>query len=402
MNYLLFVFKSAIFDFSRNKGRTLLTSLGILIGVLSVVLLIAFGLGLKKSIQGQFEGLGANNIFVFPGQVLTSSGGFRGTAGVSSTTFKEKDWQAIQKADYVLAAAPISVVSTNASAYGKTEAATIFATSVEYFDVLNTKTDFGEIFSKADTEKRAKVAVIGSSLAEKLFEDKESAIGQSIKANNTSYKIIGIAEKKASGGFGGPDIDSYIYIPYTTGFLFNANKDFSRIVFKATSDDVIPLAKDNVSKIMLKNYKEDEFSLVEQTQILNAVTSIFAALNSVLIAIAAISLIVGGIGIMNIMYVTVSERTREIGIRRAIGGRKIDILSQFIIESVLLSFLGGLLGVILSYIIVFFIQPYFPAYISFESVLLAFGVSSVTGIVFGVFPAKKAADLSPMEAIRYE
>ncbi|NTU74366.1 FtsX-like permease family protein, partial [Candidatus Roizmanbacteria bacterium] len=168
-------------------------------------------------------------------------------------------------------------------------------------------------------------------------------------------------------------------------------------------DDVdLATAKTEITNILLKRYKADDFSLIEQTEILNAVSSIFSILNTVLIAIAAISLVVGGIGIMNIMYVTVSERIREIGIRRALGARRFDILAQFMIESVILSLFGGVLGLVFSYLIVLLIQSVFPAYIDLQSVILALGVSSIIGVVFGVLPAKKASDLSPMEAIRYE
>ena len=201
---------------------------------------------------------------------------------------------------------------------------------------------------------------------------------------------------------GGPDFDTFSYVPYKAAYTFNPDKKFFAFYIKARNEEVIEQTKQNIKDTLLKRYKEDDFSVLEQTEILDAVSSIFAMLNIVLVAIATISLVVGGIGIMNIMYVTVTERTGEIGIRRAIGARKKDILSQFILESVILSLLGGLLGLLVSFLIVLLIHNFFPAYIDLQSILIAIGVSSAIGIVFGVFPAKKAADLSPIDAIRYE
>lgn len=401
MNYLLFILKSAFFDFSRNKGRTFLTSLGIMIGVLSVVLLIAFGLGLKAYIEEQFNSLGTNLLRVFPGQVI-QNGQFRAGGGaLGSIRFDERDVQRLKliaEAEFVI---PVSTKTATASYGGVSEVGDMYMTTEGIFAAINLTPLSGELFTQIDVEKRSKVVVMGPKIAEKLFGSTQAAVGNAVTIENQKFKVVGVVEAKGTG-FGGPDLDSYLYVPYTASTAFNPDKKFSVIIIKGYDDGDLAILKDEVQKVLSARYKEEDFSIVEQTEILNAVTSIFAALNSVLVAIAAISLVVGGIGIMNIMYVTVSERTREIGIRRAIGARRSDILSQFIVESVLLSCFGGFLGIALAYIIVFFIHPYFPAYINIQSVLLAFGVSSAIGILFGVFPAKKAADLSPMEAIRYE
>jgi len=191
-------------------------------------------------------------------------------------------------------------------------------------------------------------------------------------------------------------------MPYKTAFTFNPEKKFYAISVKAENDKVIPFVKEEMKNLLLRFYKEDDFSVIEQTEILNAVSSIFAIINAILVAIAAISLVVGGIGIMNIMYVSVIERVREIGIRRSFGATGKDVLLQFLCEAILLSFLGGLIGLVASIIIVAVIRRFFPAYIDSATVVIALGVSSVIGIIFGVFPAKRAADLSPIEAIRYE
>lgn len=401
MNHFMFVLKSAFEDFSRNKGRTFLTSLGIVIGVLSVVILIAFGLGLKKYINDQFQSLGSNIIRVVPGQILRG-GSFSSSSGMSTIRFDSRDvlkLQRVKSASYVI---PIVTRSLLVSIGKGTEPATLYASTQDIFLALNLKARYGNIFTKTDFEKRAKIAVIGPKIAAKLFGTEDAALGRIIKVDSQNFKVQGVLESKGGGGFGGPDLDSFIYMPHTTAQVFNPDKKFYAIIVKSSQDVSIATAKDEIKTALLKRYKEDDFSVIDQAELLGAIEGIFGMLNTVLVAIAAVSLVVGGIGIMNIMYVTVTERIKEIGIRRALGARKADILLQFLVESVALSILGGLLGLGLAYIIVFFMQSFFPAYIDANSVMLALGVSSIIGVVFGVFPAKKAADLSPIDAIRNE
>lgn len=401
MNHLIFIIKSAFFDFSRNKGRTLLTSLGILIGVLSVILLIAFGLGLKRYIDQQFESLAPNLLRIVPGKIL-QGGGFRaGPGSISGVRFDEKDVQKIKRIKELEYVIPTFTKTVTVSVGKNSELTDFFSSSNDVFRALNIKAKYGEIFTKEDVDKRGKVVVIGPKIAEKLFAYAELAIGRSVKIEGQNFKVKGVAQSKG-GGFGGPDFDSYIYIPYKTGYVFNPDKKFLAIIAKVKSSSAIDTARKKIEEVMLRRYEEDEFSVVEQTELIAAISSIFNVINLVLVAIAAISLVVGGIGIMNIMYVTVTERIKEIGIRRALGARKIDILSQFLVEAVILSLFGGATGLLLAFIIVFFIQKVFPAYINSLTVLIALGVSSAIGIVFGVFPAKRASDLSPIEAIRYE
>lgn len=402
MTGLIFVIKTALFDFSRNKARAFLTSLGILIGVLSVALLIAFGLGLKKYIQDQFESLGTNLLRLVPGKPL-QNGSFRSSAGAIGTIrFDEKDIANLKKNSSLGLVVPIFTKSINASSDDKTESGDLYATTSDIFEGLNLSLEYGELFNKDDVEKRSKSVVIGPKLSGKLFGAPEDGVGKTIKIDGQGFKVIGVLEAKGGGGFGGPDFDTFVYMPYKTAFSFNPDKKFLAVIIKSDIDADIEKIKLEISEEMLKRYKEDDFSVIEQKEILGAISSIFGILNTVLVAIAAISLVVGGIGIMNIMYVTVTERTKEIGIRRAVGARRNDILAQFLVESVILSLFGGLMGLLLAVIIVFFIQRLFPAYIDAPSVALAIGVSSLIGIVFGVFPAKKAADLSPIDAIRYE
>lgn len=402
MNYYLFIIKSALEDFKRNKIRTFLTSLGILIGVVSVVLLVAFGLGLKVFIQDQFNNLGTNLIFIYPGSIV-QGGRFRSSQGAFGTIrFDEKDYINLLRMENAESVFPVFTKLTSVKAEGKEEFGDIYATTHEVFQSRNLNTQAGELWGVTDVSKRSKKAVLGPKIAKKLFGSVENAIGKKITVDTINLNVVGVLESKGGGGFGGPDLDSFIYVPYKSILSLNPDKKFLTIVVKAPNESLVDRAKIEISEILEKRYKEDDYSVIEQTEIIEAISSIFSMLNFVLIAIAAISLLVGGIGIMNIMYVSVIERIREIGIRRALGAQKIDILSMFLVESVILSVLGGSLGIGLSIGVILLIQSFFPAYVDIGSIFLAFGVSSLIGIVFGVFPAKKAADLSPIEAIRYE
>ena len=393
--------KSAFFDFSRNKGRTFLTSLGILIGVLAVVLLTAFGLGLRAYIEQQFKDLGSNLIRVVPGQIL-KNGNFSNTSSAfMSIQFDEKDVQKLDRIKEASLVIPVYSRSVIATVAKNKESSTLYASTEGVFVALNLKAEYGRLFTAQDVSKRSKVIVIGPNLAENLFLSRKKAIGQSVKIEGQKYTVIGVVNKKG-GGFGGPDFDAFTYMPYKTAYTLNTNKTFMAIIIQAKSDKDTKSVIRQAEDVLSKQYDKDEFSVIQQEELLSAINSIFSIINTVLVAIAAISLIVGGIGIMNIMYVTVTERIKEIGIRRALGAQKSDILIQFLVASVILSLIGGISGLTISYLIVLFIQPYFPAYIDLNSVLLALRVSSAIGIIFGVFPAKKAADLSPIDAIRYE
>ena len=401
MKYFLTLTKNAFLDFSRNKLRTMLTSLGILIGVSSVVLLLAFGLGLKAYIQNQFESLGSNLILVLPGAFAQGGTGFR-PGSFGAIRFDERDLANLKKIKEVLFIAGAFVKTVRVSSSGDTQSVDIFATISDYFPVRNFEIDTGRLFNNGDVDKKSKVAVLGPKIADKLYGNASDALAKPVKVEGQAYTVIGVLKGKGGGGFGGPDIDSFVYVPYTAAYQFNPNKSFIAFYIKARDENSIADIKLKATQILGKRYKKDDYSVIEQTEILSTITSIFGVLNMILVAIGAISLIVGGVGIMNIMYVTVSERIREIGVRRAVGATKQDILLQFLVEATTLSLLGGLMGLAISFTVVLAVQRFFPAYIDLASVLLALIVSSGVGIVFGVLPAKKAADLSPIEAIRYE
>ncbi len=400
MSYFLFIIKSAFEDFRRSKMQTFLTSLGILIGVFAVVTLTAMGLGLKKYISDQFDSLGTNTLFVAPGKLL--EGGGMGTSSLLGNRFDLKDLNNLKRVRSVKSITPLASKSGTAKGTKDSEFSTIFFSSEAFFDISGFEIDKGRFLDKRDVDKRAKVLVAGPKIAEKLFGTISEAIDKKVTIDNVSFTIVGVIKSKGGGGFGGPDYDSYFFGPYTTGFIFDPDKKFIRFAMKTDENMNISTVKEEVKNAMLKRYKEDEFSIVEPTEILSVVNGIFGIMNIVLVAIASISLLVGGIGIMNIMYVTVSDKTKEVGIRRAIGARKNDILFQFIVEAVALSILGGALGLGLAYVGILLVQPFFPAYMDITSVSLALGVSTIIGVVFGVLPARKAANLEPVEAIRYE
>lgn len=393
--------KSSFDDFKRNKVRTFLTSLGITVGVFSVVILIALGLGLKNYIQGQFESLGANLLIIFPGNVFgegAGAGGNFGSGFAGGARFDEKDVKTLIKVSDVKYVVPMAMKSLYIETGKDKELGNIMGTSEDVFRLLNLELLIGKEFSRSDVSGKSKKAVLGYTVAEKLFTDPELAVGKIIKASGQRYTVIGVLKKK-----GDREMDGGAFVPYSSTFgNINPDKTFFTIYIGASSDKTLESVKVGIKEALLKRYEKDDFSVTEQSQILSSINSIFAIINTVLIAIGSISLFVGGIGIMNIMYSTVTERTKEIGIRRAIGATEKDVLTQFLAESVVLSLLGGVAGLLLAVIVVLITRIFFPASINFVAVLVAIVVSSAIGIIFGVFPARRAAKLSPIDAIRYE
>ncbi len=399
--------KSAIHSILKNKSRTFLTSLGVIIGVTSVILLISIGNGLKSYITDQFESLGSNTIYIIPGKILSNNGNLKpGEAtGILNITFTEKDVQNLQRELSVAAVLPIAENTAKVKYLNVTKNVALLATTYNYGRYMNNEPapGHGRWFGQDEENKNAKVVILGGQIKEDLF-GRQNPIGKKISLGGNNFKVIGFLDKKGGIGLGGGNgIDNIIYLPITTNFLLTGRNDIRSIAIKTWTKEDISSVKKQAEKIMAKEYKkEDSFSVIDQAQILSSINAILGTITLTLSGIATISLIVGGIGIMNVMLITVSERTREIGLRKAIGAYPQAILIQFLIEAVILSILGGGVGIILGSVGAVIINNFLPAKVTSASIMLAFGVSSLVGIIFGVIPARQASRLSPIDALRYE
>jgi putative ABC transport system permease protein len=402
---LRIIWLSAFTSLSRNKVRSFLTTLGVIIGVLSVILLTSLGSGLKNLVEEQFQGLGSNLLFVTPGEFISEDGGFAQGAINSGFTVSKlglDDLRAIDRiGDPVVATVPISELFVEARVGTTKKNTGVAASTNEYASIRNLNMTEGRFFSSADNDTRRRVAVLGPGIREDLFGT-GPAIGQQIAINGIYFNVIGVVEPKSSGGFGGPDIDGIIYLPLETGRSALDIKDIQYFLVKIKDESEIDRAKTLITRVLEKRMDKDDFAITDQAELLKTIQTILGAITGALAGIAAISLVVGGIGIMNIMLVSVSERTKEIGLRKALGAKPSDILTQFLIEAAVLSSFGGITGILLGMLFSFILDRFIPSYITLGSVLLAFSVSWVTGIIFGVFPARKASKLSPIEALRYE
>jgi putative ABC transport system permease protein len=391
-----------------NKLRTFLAVLGIVIGIGSVIALISLGQGSQASISNQIESLGANLLTISPG---SQRGGFiQGGAG-SATTLTLEDAQAILTSPTVTEVANVSPEYTRraqVTAGGKNTNTEIIGATTVYMTVHKVGVATGQFLTDSDNARQTKVAVLGPTVVTDLFGDGVNPIGQSIRIQGQAFRVIGVTVSKGGSGLGNQD--DVIYIPLSTAqkVLFGATS-LSAISVEAKSAAVMTAAEDQIGYLLLDRHKiasptNADFSIFSQNDILNTVSSVTGTFTALLSGIAAISLIVGGIGIMNIMLVTVTERTREIGLRKALGAKKKDIISQFLIESIILTFAGGVIGMLVGVLISVVISKLvsIPFAVSIGSVALAIGVSASIGIIFGWYPAKKASDLQPIEALRYE
>lgn len=397
--------KSSFRSILKNKSRTVLTSLGIIIGVTSVILLTSIGNGLKKYVTDQFDSLGANSIYISPGKVFNDNGGFAqgSMATMMTTSFTQKDYLTLKRQLKSSTIMPVNAAYADIKSNQGLKKQVEINGSIEEYGKNNNLVPSegnGRWFSKEENDKKTPVVVLGYKIAQTLFP-KGGAVGKNVVIKGKTLKVVGVTDQKGAS-MGGPSIDDTIYAPLTIVQDISGKEDINAIVVKAPNKDLIEDTKKQITKIMLDKYDKDAFSVFDSSQLLSSINAIISVLTIGLTGIAAISLVVGGIGIMNIMLVSVTERTREIGLRKAIGAYPRAILIQFLIEAVILSCIGGATGVLLGYLGTLAIKPFFPAQITLSSVILAFGVSSMVGIVFGVAPARKASKLSPIEALRYE
>lgn len=399
-------FLVALQSIYRNKVRSFLTMLGVIIGVGSVVLLTSIGTGLQSYVTGQFESLGSNILFVVPGKPFGEGGGFGNSQQtmIESTkpVLKEKYLKEILRNNRDLISDGFALsFSTGDASYGnETKRVTIAGVPPNYEQVRSASTQKGSWYTEVQESKGDRVAVLGTTIADTLFGGVDP-VGKTIQLGSQSFVVSGVLET-LGGGFGGPSFDEFVYIPFTTvKDKFDATL-IDSFTLQVSNKENIPQAKAAVEETLLKYLEKDDFTVFDQTQLLDTINQILGALTVGLGGISAISLVVGGIGIMNIMLVSVTERTREIGLRKALGATPNLILLQFLIEAALLSVIGGMIGLSLAYLGSLALQGFFPAKVTPQAVVMAFSVSTIVGLIFGAAPAKRAADLSPIEALRYE
>ena len=401
------VLKETYSALSGNKIRTGLTMLGIIIGIGSVIAMTAIGQGAQNSISSSIQSIGANLIMVMPGAQRSFGGPSGGRGGAQTLTIE--DANAIESQISNIAGVVREVTSRKqVVATGTNTNTSIIGTEPSYGTVRNVTIEEGNFISEQNVLNGAKVAVLGPTARDDLFgENATGVLGQKIRISGSSYIIIGITTAKGGSGFS--NSDDAIYVPYTTAQRYlSGNKYLSQIDVSATSSDVSSQVQADITTLLLNRHNKDEasadFNTMNQADIIATASSVTSTFTTLLAAIAGISLLVGGIGIMNMMLTTVTERTREIGLRKAIGAKRRDINFQFLTEAVVLTFTGGFLGIVLGWLISFAVS-YFgivQASVSVSSVLLAFGVSALIGIIFGYYPARHAASLNPIDALRYE
>ena len=402
------LFKIALRAIAANKLRSFLTMLGIIIGVASVIAMMAIGQGSKKSIQANIAEMGSNMIMIRPGPDKGPGGAQQDASDMQ--TLKLKDYETLKEQSKYLAAISPSVNASGQFINGNNNTpSTIYGISADYLEIRQLKIEDGEMFSDEDVKTSAKVCVIGKTVADNLFTNGEDPVGKVIRYNKIPFRIVGVLKSKGYNSFG-MDQDDMVLAPYTTVMKRILSVTYLQgINASAITEDMTDLAIEDVTNILRENHKlkgtdEDNFTIRSQQEMAEMMNSTSDTMTILLLVVACISLVVGGIGIMNIMYVSVTERTKEIGLRMSVGARGIDILNQFLIESVLLSVTGGLIGVVcgIGAAVGINVFAHWPIQIQPWSVLLSFAVCSATGIFFGWYPAKKAASLDPIEAIRYE
>lgn len=401
------LFKIALRALANNKLRAFLTMLGIIIGVASVIAMLAIGQGSKKSIQQQISEMGSNMIMIHPGAEMR--GGVRQDPSAMQTLKLENYEKLSEECTY------LSGISPNVSSSGQLVAgannypSSVSGVSMDYLTIRQLTVEQGEMFTENDIRTAAKVCVIGKTIVDNLFPDGSDPIGKVIRCNQIPFRVIGVLKSKGYNSMG-MDQDDVVLAPYSTVMKrLLAQTYLSGILASALTEDMTDEAVDEITTILRREHKlketdDDDFTIRTQQELSSMLNTTTDLMTTLLACIAGISLVVGGIGIMNIMYVSVTERTREIGLRMSVGARGVDILSQFLIEAILISITGGLIGVIIGCGASFMIKTiaHWPVFIQPWSVLLSFLVCTVTGVFFGWYPAKKAADLDPIDALRYE
>lgn len=398
--------KIALKALNNNKLRCFLTMLGIIIGVASVITMLAIGQGSKNSIKAQISEMGSNMIMIHPGNM--QRGGVRQSAD-DMQTLEVADYEALKELPGVAAVSP-SVNSGGQLVNGNNNyPSSIYGVTPEYLDIRKFKVKDGAMFTDHDIKSAAKVCILGKTVVDNLFPNGDDPMGRVIRFGKIPLTVIGVLESKGTNSMG-QDQDDVVIAPYTTVMKRILAIDYIQGIFASAADEnQTDETIESITKVLRTRHKikddaDNDFEIRSQQELSEMMNSTSDMMTVLLACIAGISLLVGGIGIMNIMYVSVTERTREIGLRMSIGARGIDILSQFLIEAVIISVSGGIIGIVLGVIASWMVNviAHWPVYIQLYSVILSFAVCTVTGVFFGWYPAKKAASLDPIEAIRYE
>ncbi|MBU2904548.1 MULTISPECIES: ABC transporter permease [Arenibacter] len=404
---LLNLFKIAFKAIILNKMRTLLTMLGIIIGVASVIAMLAIGEGSKDSIRSTISSMGSNMITIRPGADMR--GGVRQERSVMES-LTLNDYKAIkQQADLLTYITPVVNGGGQVINGSNNWPSTIYGVNPDYLNIKMIDLQSGSMFTDAEVQSASKVVLIGQTVVDNVFPDGEDPVGKMIRFNSIPFKVIGVLEEKGENTFG-QDQDDVVIAPYTTvQKRILAIDHLNQVIASAISEEDAPDAVTQVSEILRSQHKltdnqDDDFNVRSMEELISTFSATSEMLTILLVAVAGISLLIGGIGIMNIMYVSVKERTKEIGLRMAVGGKGSDILMQFLIEAILISITGGLLGVILGLGSTVFIEKFlhWPTNVALYSIIISFAVCAVTGIFFGWYPARKAAALDPITALRYE
>lgn len=394
------VFKTALVSLNRNRIRSFLTMLGIIIGVASVILLISLGAGLKGSIAKQFEKLGTGTLYVTPGK-LGEGGGLSGGSGMSTNKLKFSDADDIRRQIENVVNVSSGIESITSVEYrGKKRLGVIFlGVDASFFNIGDFKVNAGRVFSENENKSGRRLVIVGQTIVDKLM-DGTSPLNKQLTVKGKKYKIIGVLEKQ--GSVVGQDQDNVVVLPAATA---QRQMGFDRptwILAKVTSNEFIPDVEGDIQQLLSKRLTNDDFTVLTQEESMKIADTILGIVSAVFVGIAAISLLVGGIGISNIMLVSVTERIREIGLRKAVGASPNDIFLQFLIEAVVLSLSGGIIGLMVATAGTFGARLFMPAIVTPSAVLLAVGFSVAVGIIFGVTPAIRAAKLEPIEALRHE